>query len=59
MEYEEALENLYQNKKLNEAGLIDYIGILKMEIIDLKQKIIDLEYQLQYKSSIKRKKIKK
>lgn len=46
--YPEALEHMYQINKLNESGLRDYIGQLRREIIDLKQKIIDLEFKLQY-----------
>lgn len=49
MEYAQFLDNMYQNKKLNEDGLSDYIRLLKQEIIGLKQKIMDLEYNLQYK----------
>ena len=54
MEYEECLENLYQNKKLNEEGLADYVSILKQRVIELKQKIMDLEYQLQYRPKIEK-----
>lgn len=49
MEYAQFLDNMYQNRKLNEDGLNDYIQLLKQEIISLKQKVMDLEYELQYK----------
>lgn len=45
-EYSEILYNLYTNKKLNQEGLSDYVKILRQEIIELKEKVIDLEYQL-------------
>ncbi len=53
MKYEEVLFSLHINKKLNEKGYSDYVGILRREVIDLKQKIIDLENELQYKKGEK------
>lgn len=34
MEYEEVMYNLYVNKKLNENGLMDYIGVLHRRMLD-------------------------
>lgn len=39
MIYKEFLENLYS----------EYVGLLLLEIINLKQKVMDLEGKLQYK----------
>jgi len=49
MEYEEVLENLYQNRKLNEKGLEEYCGILKRQLIDLRLKVQELEFKRQAK----------
>ncbi len=47
MEYQEVLDNLHKNDKLNEEGYSEYVGLLKNDNIDLKLKIIDLENKLQ------------
>jgi len=54
MEYEEVLENLYQNRKLNEKGLEEYCGMLKRQLIDLRLKIQDLEFNQRYNKPLKK-----
>ncbi len=51
MKFEEVLNNLHINGKLNEKGYADYVRILRRDIIDLKQKVMDLESELQYKKT--------
>lgn len=49
MDYKECLEHMNKISFLNEAGLRNYISVLRNENLELKQKIIDLETKLQYK----------
>ena len=55
MEYEDFLKEAQINGQLDVTGLNTYISILRCEILDLKQKIIDLEFEIQkyHQDSIK------
>ena len=46
VEYKEFLRDAYINGQLSTKGLNNYISLLKGEIIDLKQKVIDLKFEI-------------
>ena len=46
MEFKDFLKGAQINEQLNVAGLNIYILILRKEILDLKQKVIDINFEL-------------
>ena len=46
MQYKDFLKDAHINEQLNVKGLNEYISLLKGEILDLKQRVIDIRFEL-------------